>query len=269
MATSSAEVLLRDGHVDEALGELKAAVKKSPADAKLRTFLFQLFAVQGDWERALTQLQVAAEMDDSTLAMVQTYREAIRCELLRKRVFAGQSTPLAFGEPRSWFALLVEALRLGAEGQENESAALRQQAFEQAPVSSGTIDGRSFEWIADADSRLGPVLETVMNGRYYWMPFDALQRIHIDAPADLRDVIWMPAHLVFSNGGDSVALIPTRYPGTAEAADAKLRLSRRTEWVGAGDNCYFGLGQRVLTTDGGDYSLMDIREIMLTPRSEG
>jgi hypothetical protein len=39
-----------------------------------------------------------------------------------------------------------------------------------------------------------------------------------DVIEDLRDVVWMPAHLQFENGGESVALIPTRYPGSAASA---------------------------------------------------
>ena len=35
----------------------------------------------------------------------------------------------------------------------------------------------AFEWIADADDRLGPVLEAIVNGRYYWVPFERVRRI--------------------------------------------------------------------------------------------
>jgi len=264
MAASSAEALLRDGLFDEALAQLQSAVRQHPADPKLRTFLFQALAVKGDWERALTQLQVVSELDGKTLPMVQTYREAIRCELLRQRVFSGLSTPVAFGEPSQWFALLVEASRLAAEGRAKECATVRNQAFELAPATAGMIDGQAFGWIADADTRLGPVLEAILNGRYYWIPFDSLRRIDVEAPSDLRDVVWMPARLVFANGGESVGLIPTRYPGTAESGDAMLKLSRRTEWADAGEGAYTGLGQRILATDGGEYALMDIREIVLS-----
>ena len=57
------------------------------------------------------------------------------------------------------------------------------------------------------------MLEAVINGRYYWVPFSRLAEVTIEAPEDLRDVVWMPAHLQFENGGEMVALIPTRYPG--------------------------------------------------------
>ena len=48
--------------------------------------------------------------------------------------------------------------------------------------------GQPFEWLADADMRLGPVLEAYINGRYAWIPFARLGRIRIEAPEDLRDV---------------------------------------------------------------------------------
>jgi type VI secretion system protein ImpE len=34
-----------------------------------------------------------------------------------------------------------------------------------------------------------------------------------------------------ANGGEQVALIPTRYPGTEKATDSKLLMARSTEWL--------------------------------------
>ena len=42
--------------------------------------------------------------------MAQMYREAIQCERLRADVFAGRKSPLIFGQPDEWLALLIEAL---------------------------------------------------------------------------------------------------------------------------------------------------------------
>ena len=38
------------------------------------------------------------------------------------------------------------------------------------------MDGHGFEWIADADSRLGPLLEVILEGKYYWAPFCRIAR---------------------------------------------------------------------------------------------
>ena len=80
-------------------------------------------------------------------------------------------------------------------------ARLRADALGAAPATAGSLDGTEFEWIADADSRLGPVLEVVINGRYGWAPFSELTQVTIEAPADLRDMVWAPAQLTLLNGG--------------------------------------------------------------------
>ncbi|NEV63093.1 type VI secretion system accessory protein TagJ [Thiorhodococcus minor] len=259
----SAEQLLAEGRLDEALTELKQGVRKDAANPKHRIFLFQLLAVQGDWERALNQLEVSAQMDPAALPMAQTYREAIRCEYLRAAIFAGKRSPLIFGDPEHWLALLLETLQCMAEGRLEEAARLRDEAFAAAPATSGRIDGQAFTWIADADPRLGPVLEAIVEGRYYWIPFHRIGRIQIEAPADLRDVVWMPAYFTWANGGETVGLIPTRYPGSDASEDEQIRLARKTEWQEPAPGTYFGLGQRMLATDSGDYPLMDVRRIDL------
>jgi type VI secretion system protein ImpE len=264
---TAAEQALHDGDPAGALARLQDDVRRQPGDAKLRVFLFQLLCVLGQWDRALNQLNTAGELDASTLAMVQTYREALQCERLREQVFQGKRAPLLFGEPQAWIALLVEALLLEGRGRDAEARKLRDQAFEDAPATPGRLDGEPFEWIADADMRLGPVLEAVINGRYYWVPFSLLAEVEFEAPADLRDAVWMPAHLAFANGGDAVALVPTRYAGT-DLADPLLALARRTEWQEAAPGFHVGRGQRVLATDAGERALMDVRRIAFGERAQ-
>lgn len=257
------EQLLREGALAEALSALQAEVRSAPRRAEPRIFLFQLLAIMGEWNRALTQLEVVGEIDASSLAMVQTYREALRCEFLRAEVFAGRVSPLVFGDPERWVALLAEALRLIAKGEYVQSEALRTEAFELASPTAGAIDGQAFMWIADADTRLGPAVEVIVNGRYYWVPFVRIRAISLEAPTDLRDLVWMPAQFTWSNGGQAVGFIPTRYPGSEASTDTRIRLGRRTEWVAYAGGVYLGLGQRMLVTDTGEHALMDTRQIRL------
>jgi type VI secretion system protein ImpE len=263
----NAEDALRQGDPEAALRELQAAVRKAPGDAKLRVFLFQLLAVMGDWDRALAQLNVAAELDAGALGMAATYRDAVQSEPLRERIFRGDCDPLVFGPPQRWIALMVEALRAEGRGDIARAQGLRAEAFESAPAVPGQIDGLAFGWIADADQRLGPVLEGIVNGRYSWIPFMHVSRIRMEEPADLRDLVWAPAQVTWSNGGESIVLIPVRYPGTAASGDPRLRLARRTEWLNSGADSSRGLGQRMLTTDVDEYPLLQIRDISLQPVS--
>jgi type VI secretion system protein ImpE len=262
-----AEQSLRYGDPAAALQQLQEQVRAKPSDPKLRIFLFQLLCVLGQWERALNQLKVASGLDASALPMEQTYGEAVRCEAIRSQVFAGSKSPLIFGEPEQWLALLIESLLLEGQGEPARAQQLRAQAFEDAPASPGTINDQPFEWIADADSRLGPVVEAVINGRYYWVPFTRLSKIQIEAPEDLRDFVWMPAHLDFVNGGEAVALIPTRYPGSEQSSDGLIVLGRKTIWEEMGPDAHRGLGQRLLTTNVDDVPLMEVRTILLNGRA--
>lgn len=261
--STAAEELIVAGRPRDALALLQQEVREHPDDPKRRVFLFQLLCVLGDWQRALTQLQVCGELDAGTLAMVNTYREALQCEAVREAVFEGTTTPMVFGKPQTWVALLVEALQVDARGDASGAARLRTQAFDAAPATPGSVNGQAFEWIADADSRLGPLLEAVINGRYCWVPFAALSKVAVEAPTDLRDLVWLPAHLRFINGGESVALIPSRYPGSGATADGALQLSRKTEWLELAPDHYRGLGQRVLTTSTDELGILDVRTIDL------
>jgi type VI secretion system protein ImpE len=258
-----AEELLRAGQLGEALAALEAKVRADPSNDKVRVFLFQLLSVMGDWKRALNQLNVAAELDAANLLMAQVCRVALNCEALRAEIFAGKRSPLVFGEPDDWIGWLIQANHLIASQKYQASQELRERAFEAAPAIPGSIDGQRFQWIADADSRLGPVIEVIVDGKYYWVPFTVVKQIQIDPPADLRDMVWIPAHFTWVNGGEATGLIPTRYPDSESSEDNAIRLARKTEWTERPGDVYIGLGQRMFATDIDEFSLLQIRQIEL------
>ncbi len=265
-----AEEMLKQGDLRASLDALTQQVKSDPADAAQRVFLFQLLSVMGDWGRALTQLNVAGDLDSQTIPMVQAYREALRCEALRASVWAGDRQPLIFGDPQRWIALALESTRLAANGEFAQASTLREEAYEDAPETAGSIDGENFAWISDGDTRLGPFLEAIVNGGYYWVPFDRLAKVVIEEPVDLRDFVWAPAQFTWANGGKAVGFIPSRYPGTIDSTDPAFLLCRRTEWIEQAEDTFYGMGQRVFYTDAGEYPLLDVRtlEFETTPEAE-
>lgn len=267
---------LGDRSLADQISEVQTAIKTNPADGKLRVFFFQLLAITGEWGRALNQLKVIHELDAAAIPMVQTYSHALRIEPLREAIFAGDHQPLLLGEPTPWVASLLYALKLDAQSHFEEANRQRADAFEQAPASVGTLKYQanrmseapeaaetevSFEWVADADERLGPMLEAIIDGKYYWVPFHHIRQIRIEAPADLRDLVWMPAFFQWINGGEKIGLIPTRYPGTQICDDDRLRTAARTEWVECSPGRFHGFGQRLLATDQDEFGLMDIRAL--------
>ncbi len=273
----SAIEALHRGDLNGALARLKKEIQAAPDEPRHRVFLFQLYSVFGEWERALTQLNIVRDLDPDTKLMAQTYQEVLSCEVLRAEVFAGRRSPLILGEPDPWIAKAVEAQRMSAHGDYSAAAALRGEAWDEAAMTSGRAvvdqgDAETrqieFEWIADSDTRLGPILEVIVDGRYYWVPIERIQRLEIDRPTDLRDFVWLPAIFTWTNEGQAAGMIPTRYPGSETHDDAEVRLSRRTEWREPAKETYEGLGQRVLTTGTEDFAIMNLRQINLDS-SEG
>lgn len=267
----TAEEFLRAGRIPEALEALREAIRSDPSDAGKRVFLFQLNCVLGEWDKALNQLNVAAGLDQDVQLMAQVGRAALQCEVFRRDVFEGRRSPLLLGRPEPWVGLMLQAVQLSGQGRHAQAAPLRAQAFEEAQPASGTIcvaDGEGvrcerFEWIADADERLGPMVEAIVEGKYYWIPFSHIRAIEIEPPTDLRDVVWAPVSFQWINGGEAVGLIPTRYPGSEQSQDGSILLARKTEFEPIGSDVFVGRGQRMWATDTGEYPLLQTRRIEL------
>ncbi len=252
----------RQQTLQQQVEELQAAIRKKASDADLRVHLFQLLCVMGSWKRALAQLQVSAQLAAKALPMAQTYREAIKCEVFRAEVFAGKRAPQVLGKPPEWIGSLIEALKHDADGRPDAAAQLRAKALNAAQPAPFVVDKVECEWLCDADSRLGPVCEVIANGQYYWLPFESCSGISLEKPVDLRDLVWLPAEIMLPNEGRVPALIPTRYvdtdKSTATNAD-QLKLASATEWVERSEGSWFGIGQRLWTSDQNDHPMLDTR----------
>jgi type VI secretion system protein ImpE len=266
MMATAAEDSFRQGNLADCLQALQSEVRRRPEDGPQRVFLVQVLMLLGQWERALTQLGVLQELDAGALPMVHSYGAAIQCERLRTGVFRGERSPLLFGEPEPWMAEMIQAAGLHARGHVAQAAALRASALERAPPTPGTLNGSKFEWLMDGDSRLGPLLEVNLQGGYYWVPLQRVSEIRIEPPADIRDLVWIPAQFMWANGGEAVGLIPTRYPGSEASEDNSIRLARKTDWLAAGEGSATGLGQRTLVTDAAEFPLLEVRSIKLEPQ---
>ena len=261
----NAEQLIKNGQLKEGLAALQQEVRARPDDQRLRIFLFQVNCVLGQWEKALNQLQVLSSLSTETMMLAQIFQPVLACELLRREVFAGKRTPLIFGKPMEWIGMLIQANELLAKGQVKAAVSSREKAFAAAPATPGSRNGAPFEWIADADARLGPLLEAIVDGKYYWIPFCRIKKLFVPKPSDLRDLVWAPVQFIWANGGEASGHVPCRYPGTETSAEDALRLARKTEWSSPAEDFNLGLGQRVLVTDVEDIPLLECGAIELQP----
>ena len=262
MATD-ADQLLRAGDLDGARRALVEVVRAKPSDEGARMFLFQLLAVAGEWDKARNQLNLLAQLSPEAQMLSVAYGQAVDAERERADVFAGR-TRLKQLSSSEWADGLVDAIEHYAHGRAVEGDAARDAAFEAAPDTPGTLDGVTFEWIADADARFGPAFEAIIGGRYGIVPFDTVASIKSAGPQDLRDTVWYPAEIAFKTGQSVAALLPTRYPGSETANDVNERLARATAWrdTAAGQ---VGSGQHLWAlSTGEDRDLLSVRSLVFT-----
>ncbi|MGI9510183.1 MAG: type VI secretion system accessory protein TagJ [Geminicoccaceae bacterium] len=256
---------LKRGDLQAFLEDLQRLLRKNPGDLEHRISLFEAFSVMGAWEKARVQLSILDEMAlhreaSDIKVMVQTYGQLLCCEAIRQAVFKAVRTPNVLGDPEPWLAQMVQALRSTCEGDTEAGMNHCRNGLAAAPATAGTIDGQHFAWIGDSDRRLGPVIEAIIDGRYFWVPFDRVAKMTLESPVDLRDLVWLPAAFTWANGGQSIGFVPTRYPGSELSADSDIQLGRKTVWQDD-DLLTTALGQRVLATDQDDYALMDVRTL--------
>ena len=250
--------LLRSGDLAGARAALVSAVKAQAGDASARMFLWQVMAVQGDWDKAASQLRALASVSGEAQMLATVYHQAITAEAQRASAYAGRAPFPVLVSSSPWIDTLAAGLGAMAAGRVEEGAAQRDAAFDDAGDTPGEIDGAPFTWIADADPRLGPCFEAIVAGRWGLVPFEAVSRIKTEGPRDLRDVVWLPVEMALRSGQSAAALLPARYPGT-EAASDPLRLGRATEWDGD-----VPLGQRLWSRDdGAETGVLDFREIVM------
>jgi type VI secretion system protein ImpE len=226
--------LYRAGRLNEAIQALGTALRSDPTDAQRRTFLFELLCFAGEYDRAEKQLDVLAGANPDTEMGALLYRSALHAARTRDAMFAG------------------------------ERAAPHTEA---APV-AGSLNGRPFTSLTDADPRIGARLEIFAAGQYTWIPLEKISSIRLEPPRRLRDLLWIPA--VVHTAEDFKALelgevlLPVLTPRAANHPDPEVRLGRVTLWEEVDGN-EVPAGQRLFLVDGEEIPLLEIQELEIQP----
>lgn len=236
MPPVSADELLRAGKLEDAIELLGAGLRANPADAQQRTFLFELLCFAGAHDRADKQLDVLAGGSKEAGMGALLYRAALSAERTRQEMFREGRLPEGAPPPKP---------------------------------ASGTLNGRPFRELVDADPRVGARLEVFAAGQYLWIPFEHIATIRMAPPKRLRDLLWAPAVLRTGPGFKGVelgeVLLPVLAPLSWQHGDNAVRLGRVTEWVELDDGTDVPLGQKLLFADGEEVPILELRELDITP----
>ena len=258
---SQAKTLFDEGKLGPAIEELTRGVKADPSDTGLRTFLFELLCFAGDWDRAERQLDVIGHQDGRAAVGAQAYRNNIKAERERRRLFADGLHPHFLTEPPPYADLLLAAVGSLCEGDAGGARSALARAQEERPRLAGRMNGRPFRDFRDADDFVGPVLELFVGEKYAWLPFDQIRKVEVAAPHSLRDLVWARARVESVGGTAGEFFVPALYAGSGVQADDRVRLGRMTRWEEAGEDLYRAAGLRLFTVDGEEGQMFEAREI--------
>jgi type VI secretion system protein ImpE len=231
--------LFRAGKLNEAVQALGAELRDHPTDAKRRTFLFELLCFTGDYDRAEKHLQVLSEGGPSTELGALLYRGVLAAERARQETFLKREYTMTPAEPLPF---------------------------------TGTLNGKPFESLADADSRIGARLETFSAGTYLWIPLAHIASIEIAAPRRLRDLLWLPAMVRTGPGFKGIelgeVLIPVLSPLSWRHADDQVRLGHATVWEESEEGEEIPFGQKMLLVDGEEVPILEVRSLRIAAQPQ-
>ncbi|HTH61626.1 MAG TPA: type VI secretion system accessory protein TagJ [Paraburkholderia sp.] len=256
---------LRELLQTQSLDDLKAStvesVRNHPSNPRNRWLLFQLLCVDGEWDRALTQLQTWAALEPEGQSSAQLYRGLIQSEMFRAEVFSGLRTPGFVDASPAWVDTLVRANERLAKGEIASADELREAALNDAPATRGEcVQFGEFEWLTDSDTRFGPICEMVVAGGYRWIPFDEMRSLSLAPVTSLIDVVWRSATALLRNGTMLRGYVPVRYPGSEQGSN-EIRLALETTWEDVGETGVIASGQKTWATERGDVGLLEIGEV--------
>jgi type VI secretion system protein ImpE len=226
--------LYRAGKLDDAIRSLNEALRGDPTNTRLRTFLFELLCFAGDLDRAEKQLDVLSRSGKEAEMGALVYRSALHGERLRRSVFAPDGIAPSTAAPHAV---------------------------------KGTLNGKPFASLEDADPRVGARLEIFAAGQYTWLPLQQVATVSMAPPKRLRDLLWAPALVRTSPDFQGVelgeVLLPVLTPEAHGHEDPEVRLGRVTDWQTLDNGTEVPVGQRMLLVDGEAFPLLELRELVV------
>lgn len=256
-----AKALFEAGKLGAAIGELTREVKAHPGDVARRIFLFEVLCFAGEWDRAEKQLDAIGHQDVKTEIGVQVYRQNIKAERDRRKLFSDGLHPHFLTEPPAYVDLHLAAINRLREGNHAEARQTLDRAEEERPALTGTFNGKRFEDFREWDDTVGPVLELIVKGEYTWLPFEQIRRMEIIAPKHTRDLVWAGARVEAADGTIGEVYVPALYAGSSEHPNDQVRLGRMTDWNRLSDDLALAVGLRVFLVDGEDKPLFEARSV--------
>jgi type VI secretion system protein ImpE len=252
------------GNLAGAVEAAVAEVKRNPSDNGRRTFLFELLCFAGELERAQRQLDAIAQLDSQSEWAVQVYTNILHAEQARRRFFAAGLRPEFLFDPPAYAQSHLEAANRMSEGRPDEAAEILRRAEAERPETPGEVNGRPCDDIRDCDDLLGPFLEVIIMRDYVWLPWEQIRELETSAPERPRDLLWLPAKFLLSDGSPQRGYLPLTYCDSHGHPDDLVKLGRMTDWHD-GEGLVRGVGLHTLLAGEDALGLSELRTFKAGP----
>lgn len=255
--------LLEAGDLNGAIARVRVASAASPEDLGLHFLLAQLLLRGEQYDEAVDEIRAVQSLDARTVETGEIILGLIASEDGRRRFLGGEAPESSGPAMSTWWSTFTNAPAGLADPATRAAAVLAvRAAWAEVPRRSGTIDGRPFTFLRDADDLLGPGLEVVAGGAYALVPFETLSRIELAPHWSPIDRIWRPVTLTLVDGTVVQAFVPGNYVGSARLG-GHFAMGDMTAMMGAPDGLKRGAGQRDLHVEyaGGSVSLIGIHAV--------
>ncbi|MBS1812096.1 MAG: avirulence locus temperature-dependent protein secretion protein [Acidobacteria bacterium] len=265
---TTAKELFQQGELNAAIQQVISEVKARPTDTSARTFLFELLCFAGELDRAEKQLDVIATQSVQAEAGVMAYRNCLKAERERRRLWTDGVQPHFLSEPPAYVDLHLDAINCVRAGKLTEARALLDKAESARPAFPGTCDGVTYYDWRDADDFVAPVLEAIVKDQYVWIPYEQIRSIQIGKPEQLRDLLYTPARIETTQDTHGQFFLMSLYAGSSEDANDQNRLGRMTDWRAYNDELARGVGARMLMIGDEDKVIYEVESIEFDLRAE-
>jgi type VI secretion system protein ImpE len=262
----TAGALFRAGRLTPAIEAANAILRHNPADIGGRLLLAELLVFNGDFERADTVLDAAAELDPVVTIGTAEFRQLLRAALARRQHAREGRLPEFLGELSPALRKSLAAQVALRAGDAREAASLAAEAEELRPRVAGRAGDSPFDDFRDVDDLCAGYFEFLTTtGKYFWVPTERVASVEFHPPGRPRDLAWRRATVSVIGGPDGDVYLPALYQTAQTAPSDELRLGRLTDWIEPKEGPVQGIGQRVFLVGDEAVGIMDLTTLRFAP----
>ena len=174
----TAGALFRAGRLAPAIEAANAGAAQEPDRSRRRVLLAELLLFAGNFERADTILDAAAELDPSAMVAIAEFRQLLRADLARRQLRRDGRVPEFLGDPTPALRASLAAFVAWRAGDGAEAARQIAEVETLRPRAGGFAGETAFEDFRDVDDLSRRLLRGADDDRQIFLDTDRAGRQH-------------------------------------------------------------------------------------------